>query len=201
MMGRYSRVSPASTNVISLGVQNTYTMSIHRYAQIENKEVHTNTGKSDIFLTSSPGIETMHTAEIMNKLYAADPAQYRSRIVNAVLKCWTLAPGKNDIYLQWLMDLARRVFVLQRKTCGNDDFSTRKHMIQVSARKDQPRFMIVSIAANMISGAEDPSAIRVKLATVGFHTRTDISVSTPCRFLRLTVFSADVITYFVNSRA
>ena len=54
--------------------------------------------------------------------------------------------------------------------------------------------MIVSIAASIISGADDPSAIRVRLATVGFQTRTDISISSPKRFLRFTIFSADVIT-------
>jgi hypothetical protein len=46
----------------------------------------------------------------------------------------------------------------------------------------------------MISGALDPRAMSVRLATVAFHTVTVISTVLPPRSVRRTFLSAEVIT-------
>ena len=57
----------------------------------------------------------------------------------------------------------------------------------------RPSVSAASSTASMISGAEEPSAMSVRLATVGFQTSTLMVRSLPSRPGRRTTFSADVI--------
>jgi hypothetical protein len=55
-------------------------------------------------------------------------------------------------------------------------------------------FPKISITLRRISGADEPSAIRVKLETVSFQTLTKTVYSSPFGFRSFTTFSCDVIT-------
>lgn len=57
-----------------------------------------------------------------------------------------------------------------------------------------PKFDTVSIIERRISGAEEPRAISVRLAIVGFHTETFIVCSIPSISVYFTVLVWDVIT-------
>jgi len=95
-----------------------------------------------IFLISSPGTDTTHTAEMIKRLKAADP---------------TIVAGP-------------------------------------SSPGVPPRSDTVSIHDKSISGAEDPSAIKVRLAIVGFHTEMLASLETPLSSSYFTLLVWEVIT-------
>lgn len=57
-----------------------------------------------------------------------------------------------------------------------------------------PKFVTVSITERRISGADDPNAISVRLAIVGFHTETFIVCSTPSMSVYLTALVCEVMT-------
>lgn len=58
-----------------------------------------------------------------------------------------------------------------------------------------PKETIVSIAAIIISGAEEPSAIKLRLATLAFHTSTVIFRAVPFGSFLVTSFSKLVMTW------
>mmetsp|Transcript_4773 Transcript_4773/g.8674 ORF Transcript_4773/g.8674 Transcript_4773/m.8674 type:complete len:252 (-) Transcript_4773:598-1353(-) len=126
-------VIQASSMVTTPGVHTSSTTNIQTYTRTDQVAVTQKTLMSEMDFTDSPGSATIHAAEIIRRLKAAEP---------------TMVDGP-------------------------------------SSPGAAPRVSQPSITASRISGAEEPNAMSVRFATVGFHTCAVMVVPS----LSFTIFS------------